>query len=153
MPDNHSRLTRPLHWMHQLTGFPFAQGGTYLPDQVIVVPGLQYKIGCPTLQRPNCQLDIPVGCQHDNRKFRCDLPYATEPEKPFITSIDSGREIHIQQDKINRPTVQDRKDTVRVRGSLHPFELIFQKQFERGQYAFVIINDQDSSGLHKIFFR
>lgn len=41
--------------MHQLTGFPFAQGGTYLPDQVIVVPGLQYKIGCPTLQRPNYQ--------------------------------------------------------------------------------------------------
>ena len=153
MPDNHSRLARPRHRVHRLTGFPFVQGGTYLPDQVIVVPGFQYEIGSSTLQRLDSQFDIPVGCQHDNRQSRCDLLYAAEPEKPFVAGIDSGGEIHIQQDEIDRPAVQDRKDAVRVRGSLHLFELIFQKQFERGQYAFVIIYDQDSSGLHKIFFR
>ena len=152
MADNHRWFARSLWRRQRLSGLPSLQGGAYLFQQAVIVPGLEHEIGSPAFQSLYRQFDVSVGRQHDNGQPRCDLLYPAKPEKPFVTGIDAGGEVHIQQDKVDRPAVQNRQDAVRVRGSLHLLELVFQEQFEGGQHALVVIYYQDCSGLHSLFF-
>ena len=65
--------------------------------------------------------------------------YFREPEKPLVSIVDAGAEVHIQQDKVDRIFPQGVQYLVRIGKGDYLLETCTQQQLDGGKDAFVIV--------------
>ncbi len=82
-------------------------------QQFRIVPRFDNEVGGAFLDAPYCQVYICIGGEEYDLYGRVFLLYFGQPEKPLVTGVDSGTEIHIQQDYVHI-TLTDEEDVPNV---------------------------------------
>ena len=121
---------------------PQLTGGHEGGQQLVVVPGLHYKIGSAFLQGPYRQLDVAIGGDQDHHHARVDLQNPLEPAEAFAAVGGARGVVHVEQDDVEGFVLKQLRYPVRVRFGPDDREVLLQEQAPRGEDIFLVINDQ-----------
>ena len=117
------------------------QGG----DQTVVVPGLDHEIDGPVAHGPHRQVDVGIGREEHQLDVGIVAVNLLQPVEALVAGVDSGREVHVEQDDVDGLATQRRQQLVGRRQGQHAGEVVAHEQLDGGQDAAVVVDDEQGS--------
>ena len=114
------------------------QGG----HQTLVVPRLDHEVDRSVTHGPHRKVDVGIGREEHHLDVGIVAVNLLQPIEALVAGVDAGREVHVEQDDVDRLAAQRRQQLIGRRKRHHAGEVVAHEQLDGCQNAAVVVDDK-----------